>query len=69
MLVEGASKRSDDRLRGRTDTNHMVIFDKPAGLTKGDYAVVRVDDCTSATLLGTFVRATTLEAETAGVPA
>ncbi len=60
VLVEGPSKRSDDRLRGRTDTNHMVVFDRPAGLAKGDYAVVRVDDCSSATLLGTFVRPTTL---------
>ena len=61
VLVEGTSKRSDDQLRGRTDTNHMVVFDRPAGLKKGDYAVVRVDDCTSATLLGSFVRPTTLE--------
>lgn len=60
VLVEGTSKRSDERLRGRTDTNHMVVFDRPAGVEAGDYAVVRVDDCTSATLLGTFVRATTL---------
>ena len=62
VLVEGASKRSDDRLRGRTDSNHMVVFDRPAGLGAGDYAVVEIDDCTSATLLGTFVAATTLEA-------
>ena len=60
VLVEGTSKRSEEQLRGRTDTNHMVVFDRPAGLGKGDYAVVRVDDCTSATLLGSFVRATTL---------
>ena len=60
VLVEGPSKRSDDRLRGRTDSNHMVVFDRPTGLAAGDYAVVRVDDCTSATLLGSFVRATTL---------
>lgn len=65
VLVEGTSKRSEAQLRGRTDTNHMVVFDRPAGVEAGDYAVVRVDDCTSATLLGTFVRATTLEAETA----
>jgi tRNA-2-methylthio-N6-dimethylallyladenosine synthase len=65
VLVEGTSKRSDEQLRGRTDTNHMVVFDRPAGLEKGDYAVVRVDDCTSATLLGSFVRATTLAAESA----
>jgi tRNA-2-methylthio-N6-dimethylallyladenosine synthase len=60
VLIEGASRRSDERLRGRTDTNHMVVFDRPEGVTKGDYAVVRVDDVTSATLLGSFVRGTTL---------
>lgn len=60
VLVEGTSKRSDEQLRGRTDTNHMVVFDRPAGLETGDYAVVRVDDCTSATLLGSFVHKTTL---------
>ena len=69
VLVEGTSKRSDDQLRGRTDTSHMVVFDRPAHVERGDYAVVRVDDCTSATLLGTFVRKTTLEAETAPPPA
>ena len=68
VLVEGTSKRSEDQLRGRTDTNHMVVFDRPAGLAAGDYAVVRVNECTSATLLGSFVRATTLAAETA-IPA
>ncbi|WP_412060807.1 tRNA (N6-isopentenyl adenosine(37)-C2)-methylthiotransferase MiaB [Rubrivirga sp. IMCC45206] len=60
VLVEGTSKRSEAQLRGRTDTNHMVVFDRAAGLAEGDYAVVRVDDCTSATLLGSVVRATTL---------
>lgn len=67
VLVEGTSKRSDEQLRGRTDTNHMVVFDRPAELGTGDYAVVRVDSCTSATLLGTFVRPTTL-AEHAAAP-
>ena len=67
VLVEGTSKRSDEQLRGRTDTNHMVVFDRPDGLTEGDYAVVRVHDCTSATLLGEFVRATTLAGASAPV--
>jgi len=64
VLVEGTSKRSDDRLRGRTDSNHMVVFDRPANgeLARGDYATVDITDCTSATLLGSFVGATTLEA-------
>ena len=67
VLVEGTSKRSDEQFRGRTDTNHMVVFDRPEGLSPGDYAVVHVDDCTSATLLGSFVRATTLAEAAASV--
>lgn len=68
VLVEGTSKRSDEQLRGRTDSNHMAVFARPDDVAPGDYAVVRVESATQATLLGTFVRATTLEAETA-VPA
>ena len=69
VLVEGTSKRSDAQLRGRTDSNHMVVFDRPDGLAAGDYAAVEITDCTSATLLGTFVEATTLEAAARVVPA
>lgn len=65
VLVEGTSKRSEAQFRGRTDTNHMVVFDRPVGVAPGDYAVIRVDDCTSATLFGSFVRATTLAEATA----
>ena len=49
VLVEGPSRRSNDQLSGRTDTNKMVVFDRRA-LKKGDYVRVRVHDCTSATL-------------------
>jgi tRNA-2-methylthio-N6-dimethylallyladenosine synthase len=59
VLVEGPSKRSDAQLCGRTDTNKMVVFDRE-GYRKGDYVRVRIDDCTSATLLGTAVGRTTL---------
>ena len=69
VLVEGASKRSDAQLRGRTDTSHMAVFDRPDGLGAGDYAVIRVERATQATLHSTFVRKTTLEAETAALSA
>lgn len=50
VLVEGTSKRSNEQLQGRTDTNKMVVFDawdfKP-----GQYVEVEITDCTSATLL------------------
>ena len=54
VLVEGTSKRSDQQLRGRTDTNKMVVFDR-ADYAKGQYVDVLVHDCTSATLLGTAI--------------
>lgn len=51
VLVEGTSKRSDEQMKGRTDTNKMVVFDRE-NLKKGDYAVVEITDSTSATLMG-----------------
>ncbi|MFQ5571179.1 MAG: tRNA (N6-isopentenyl adenosine(37)-C2)-methylthiotransferase MiaB [Rhodothermales bacterium] len=58
VLVEGPSKRSDTRLCGRTDTNKMVVFDR-RDVDKGRYVRVRITDCTSATLLGEPLGATT----------
>lgn len=49
ILIEGTSKRSDDQLSGRTDTNKMTIIDK-GPYQKGDYVEVEITDCTSATL-------------------
>lgn len=51
VLVEGTSKRSDEQLCGRTDTNKMVVFDRE-DYQKGDYVEVVVTGCTSATLKG-----------------
>ncbi len=63
VLVEGTSKKSDAQLFGRTDTNKGVVFDRK-DYEKGDYVKVRIDDCTSSTLLGTPLEKTTLEAAT-----
>ncbi len=52
VLVEGESKKSSDDLFGRADNNKVVVF-KRGNLKKGDYVHVRIDDCTSGTLLGT----------------
>lgn len=60
VLVEGPSKKSDDQLFGRTDTNKGVVFDRE-DYEQGDYVKVRIDDCTSSTLLGTALETTTLE--------
>ncbi len=54
VLVEGPSKRSDEQLCGRNGRNSMVVFPKE-DFKKGEYVLVRIEDCTSATLLGTAV--------------
>jgi tRNA-2-methylthio-N6-dimethylallyladenosine synthase len=59
VLVEGTSKKSDEQFFGRTDTNKGVVFDRE-DYEKGDYVKVRIDDCTSSTLLGTAIEKTTL---------
>jgi tRNA-2-methylthio-N6-dimethylallyladenosine synthase len=59
VLVEGPSKKSDAQLCGRTDTNKMVVFDRE-DYERGEYVQVRIDDCTSSTLLGTALGRTTL---------
>jgi len=54
VLVEGASKRSDEQYCGRTDTNKMVIFDRES-TERGQYIDVEITGCTSATLFGKVV--------------
>jgi tRNA-2-methylthio-N6-dimethylallyladenosine synthase len=51
VLVENISKRSEDRLSGRTDSNKVVIFDRK-DFKLGDYVEVLINDATSATLFG-----------------
>ena len=51
VLVEGFSKRSEDFLQGRNDQNKKVIFPKE-NYKKGDYVMVKVVSCSSATLKG-----------------
>jgi tRNA-2-methylthio-N6-dimethylallyladenosine synthase len=59
VLVEGTSKRSDEQLNGRTDTNKMVVFDRQ-NYEKGDYVEVKITDCTAATLMAKPIRKKTL---------
>ncbi len=51
VLVEGFSKRSREHLFGRTQQNKVVVFDKD-GYRIGQYVKVKVESCTSATLIG-----------------
>ncbi|MEX0944166.1 MAG: tRNA (N6-isopentenyl adenosine(37)-C2)-methylthiotransferase MiaB [Balneolaceae bacterium] len=55
VLAEGISKRSNEQLSGRTDTNKMVVFDKRE-FQKGDYVEVKITDSTSATLIATPIK-------------
>jgi tRNA-2-methylthio-N6-dimethylallyladenosine synthase len=59
VLVEGTSKRSDEQMSGRSDTNKIVIFDR-MDFEKGDYVEVEITDSTSATLKAKPIRKTTL---------
>lgn len=54
VLIEGVSKKSDDRLFGRNSQNKVIVFDK-SNHKIGDYAMVKVNECSSATLLGEVV--------------
>lgn len=54
VLVEGTSKKSDDQLFGRTDQNKVAVFDR-GDLQKGDYVMVKIEDCTAGTLIGNVV--------------
>ena len=52
ILVEGFSKKSDEFLSGRTDTNKVVIIPKMNNISVGDYVKVKIERATSATLFG-----------------
>ena len=54
VLVEGPSKRSADFMCGRNGRNSMVVFPK-GSFSKGEYVMVKISDCTSATLMGEVV--------------
>ncbi len=54
VLIEGFSKKSTDDLQGRNDHNKVVVFPRKH-YQKGQYVNVLIEDCTTATLLGTVV--------------
>ncbi len=60
VLAEGTSKKSDEQLSGRSDTNKMVVFDREH-YQKGDYVAVEITSCTSATLIGKPLYKTTTQ--------
>jgi len=52
ILVEGFSKKSEEFLSGRTDTNKVVVIPKKDNIKIGDYVRVKINRATSATLFG-----------------
>jgi tRNA-2-methylthio-N6-dimethylallyladenosine synthase len=52
VLIESDSKKSSKDWMGRSSQNKVIVFPKTnMGLNKGDYAFVKVKDCTGATLI------------------
>ncbi len=56
ILIEGDSKKSAADWRGRSSQNKVVVFPKEGDYQKGDYARVKITDCTGATLIGSVVK-------------
>jgi tRNA-2-methylthio-N6-dimethylallyladenosine synthase len=51
VLIEGVSKKSKDDFFGRNDQNKVLVFPRQ-GLQIGEYVEVKVESCTSGTLIG-----------------
>ena len=56
VLIEGNSKRSAEQLFGRNSQNKVIVFPRE-DYQPGQYAMIEVTDCTSATLIGKAVKA------------
>lgn len=54
VLVEGVSKKSAEELAGRNPFNARVVFPKKDA-KPGDYVTVKINSCTSATLIGEII--------------
>ena len=54
VLIEKESKKSDLHWSGRNTQNTTIVFPKE-NYKVGDFVMVKVEDCTSATLIGTPV--------------
>ncbi len=55
ILIEGNSKKSDKHWKGRNTQNTMAIFAKTGNEKVGDFVQVKINECTSATLLGEII--------------
>ncbi len=55
ILVEGLSKKSNNFIAGRTDTNKVVIVPVDEKIKIGDYVKVKINNATSGTLFGDYI--------------
>lgn len=55
ILVEGFSRKSNEFLSGRTDTNKVTIIPAQENIKPGDYVRVKINKATSATLFGEYL--------------
>ena len=55
ILVEGFSKKSNDFIAGRTDTNKVVIVPINNKIKNSDYIKVKINKATSGTLFGDYL--------------
>jgi len=55
VLIEGVSKKNPNEWKGRNTQNTVIVFAKEH-YKLGDFVMVKVTDCTSATLRGVAVR-------------
>ena len=54
FLIEGTSKKNPNEWKGRNTQNTVAVFEK-GNYKLGDFVMVKVEDCTSATLKGTAI--------------
>ena len=54
VLIEGVSKKSTEEFFGRTSQNTVVVF-KKKNANIGDFVNVKINSCTSATLIGELI--------------
>ena len=64
VLIEGTSKRSEEQLQGRNTANKVIVFPRE-NYQVGQYVMVKVEECTQATLLGKAVALAETSAVTA----
>ena len=53
--IQARRKKSELDFKGRNSQNKMIVFPKKKGYKPGDYVMVKVNEASSATLLGEII--------------